>query len=394
MPTPPTHTIDLGLGFSIEYSFATSTQLDWSLLFMDGSIAAGSVSLGAPTAPVNVTGDLLQAEVDVTIDPLSGAIGFTATVQFLEGDPPAWKTVLDLKEPHFTLMDPTKGDVAGSESGFPPEVIGYGPNGPSGGGDVTRFHISDEPRVLADVGRIVKQALFATTGPLTLNIIACVGLGADPGTGPGVYADPESPWFNVFFGIYQVDCAKADGWTRPFGYEAARGVASSVHGEDIVRIGNADWNWFSNYLYGVPEDVCRQYTVIDMSKVTFEPTTLVRCGNSQWHQVTMSGVEVASAYQSDAPGARQLVQNSPLTADWRTAFGLPCPRPEYPTSFIPTTLSSSLFMTYSEDDAGYHTLMFGGTAGVDTEPGFLQAQVAAAASTIKAHYPDDGFPLG
>jgi hypothetical protein len=137
------------------------------------------------------------------------------------------------------LIDPTKGLVAGSETGYAPTVIGFGPNGPSGDG-VTRFHISEEPRFLADVGRIVKQRLFADTGPLTLNIIACVGLGADPGTGPGVYADPESPWFNVFFGVYQVDCAKADGWTRPFGYEAANGVDSVVHGEDLVRIGTAD----------------------------------------------------------------------------------------------------------------------------------------------------------
>ena len=34
---------------------------------------------------------------------------------------------------------------------------------------------------------------------------------------PGVYADPRSPWFNVFVGYYQIDAPRS-GWDRPFGY--------------------------------------------------------------------------------------------------------------------------------------------------------------------------------
>jgi len=396
MPTPSQHTIDLGHGLFIDYSFTSSTELDWDLRFEKLELAHGSMSVGTPTGPVGVSTDLVRGQLEITIDPLTGVVGLTAMIEVREPgvEPPTWKTVVDLTEPHLTLIDPTKGLVAGSETGYAPTVAGYGPNGPSGDG-VTRFHISDDQRVLADVGRIVKQRLFADTGPLTLNIIACVGLGADPGKGPGVYADPESPWFNVFFGVYQVDCAKADGWTRPFGYEAANGVDSVVHGEDLVRIGTADWNWFSNYLYGVPAEICIEYSNIDMGAVSFQPPpTVVRCGNSNWHQVSMSGVKVASGYESNAPGAQQLVENSILTPTWQQSFGLPCPRPEYTTSFIPTVLRSALFMAYNEDDTAYHTLMFGGTAGVDTEEAFLQAQVDAAVANIKSHYPDAGFPLG
>ena len=107
----------------------------------------------------------------------------------------------------------------------------------------------------------------------------------------------------------------------------------------------------------------------------------------------MSGVKVASGYQSNAPGAQQLVENSILTPTWQESFGLPCARSEYTASFIPTVLRSALFMAYTEDDTAYHTLMFGGTAGIDAEAGFLQAQVDAAVATITSNYPGAGFDL-
>jgi hypothetical protein len=132
-----------------------------------------------------------------------------------------------------------------------------------------------------------------------------------------------------------------------------------------------------------------------MGAVSFQPPpAVVHVGASNWHRVSMSGVKVASGYQSDAPGAQQLVENSILTPTWQRSFGLPCPRPEYTTSFVPTVLQSALFMTYDEDDTAYRTLMFGGTAGVGADATFLQAQVDAAVATITVHYPDAGFPLG
>lgn len=57
-------------------------------------------------------------------------------------------------------------------------------------------------------------------------------------------------------------------------------------------------------------------------------------------------------------------------------------------------LRSALFMAYTEDDSAFHTLMFGGTAGIDTDAGFLTAQADAAVATITKHYPSAGFPLG
>jgi hypothetical protein len=384
--------IDLGAGLVLVYTFASSTELDWALLWESTEFAQGSVSVGAPSGPTPVATDFVRGELEVAIEPFSGAVSATAELSVREPatEPPVWKTVINRTDPNVVLIDPTKGEVAGSASTEAPIVVGFGPNGPSGDG-VTRFHISDDVRMLADVGRIVKEQLFADTPPLTLNIVACCGRPVGAADGPGTYGDPESPWFNVFFGIYQMDCAKADGWTRPFAYERAAGVNSTVHGEDLARVGTADWNWFSNYLYGVPRHVCEQYSHIDMSKVTFSPIVTETHGTSQWHRLTMSGVVVASAYESSAPGAERLVTNSALTPTWQSSFGLPCPRPGYSTSFIPTTLRSTLLMAYVEDDHGFHTLMFGGTAAVTTDASFLDAQVAAVTKTIVDRYPAAGF---
>jgi len=394
MPAP-SHTIDLGLGVYLDYSFVGRTELDYDVRWESTEVVQGSISLGQPSGPVSVASDLVRGQLQFTLDGLTGVLGLVATLEVREPgvQPPVWKTVVNRTDPDLASIDPTNGEVAGSQAWHPPVMpAGFGPSGPSGDG-VTRFHISDEVRLLADVGRIVKQRMFPDTPPLTLNIVACCGAPTGAPTGPGVYADPESVWFNVFFGAYQMDCSKADGWTRPFGYESAAGAASVVRGEDLARVGKSDWNWFSNYLYGVPEEVCVRYSNVDMSAITFTPTATVQYGSSRWHLLTMSGVEVASAYQSDAAGAERLVENSLLTPTWQSSFGLPCPRPNFATSFIPTVLRSTLLMSYSEDAEGYHTLMFGGTSSVDAPSAFLQAQVQAAVQAIEVYYPSAGFSL-
>lgn len=393
MTTPGEHRIDLGHGVFIDYCFTGPGAIDFQLWWESVELAHGSIDEQTPAAKVEVDTKVARAEMDLTIDGFLGEVLCSASIQIWDtsANPPGWTSIVACTNDVLVHFDPTKGMVAGRATADPPVVQGpWGPSGPSGDG-VTRFHITDQPRVLADVGPEVKARMFPAYSPLVLNIVACCGRPTGSPSGPGVYADPESPWFNVFFGVYQMDCAVTDGWTRPFGYESAAGVASVVHGEDLVRIGKSDWNWFSNYMYGVPSGVCAQYSSVDMGAVTFTPTETIPLGSTTWHCVTMSGVEVASAYQSDASGAAQLVENSLLTDEWRKSFGEPSPRPEYPTSFIPTKLQSTLLMTYWQDAAGFHTLMFGGTSGIDTDPAFLAAQVSAAKQTIVDHYPTAGF---
>ena len=300
-----------------------------------------------------------------------------------------WAATVEIKPTLIARFDPCVGLVKDSPLAIAPVVNSkWGPSGTSAPG-VTRIHVDENPRQLTDVGRMVKNQLFADYPPFTFNTLACCG--QVPVGKPGVYSDPTSIWFNVFFGIYQLDAAKADGWNRPFGYESAAGVSAAIHGEDIVRLGKSDWNWFSNYMYGVPASVCAKYSTVDMSTISFTPTQTLTIGSSLWHQVTMSGIEVVSCYESNVPGAARLVENTDAEEIWEATFGLPCPRPEFAVSFIPTTLVAELNVTYWEDDDSYHTLVLGGTAGVGSDPAFLADQMTGVARLIESSYPTAGF---
>jgi len=389
MSDPGWQRINLGFGVYILYKFASATEMDFQLWFESVQLAQGSVDESNPEAQLHVNTDIARADLDLTVQPYLGQVLAAGDVHIWVDN--AWKTIVQFSNDVLFLYDPTKGVVADNTVPYPPQVPAapWGPSGSSSGG-ITRFHISDDVRVVSDIGPQVKKVMFPGYPPLVLNIVACCGT-PDPTTHQGVYVDPDSVWFNIFYGAYQMNCAKSDGWTRPFGYESASGVGSVVRGEDIERVGKSDWNWFSNYMYGVPATVCAQYS--DIGHATFAPTATVTLGSSQWHVVSMSNVTVASAYQSDAPGAQQLQENSLLTPQWRQAFGQPWPRPDHTTSFVPTKLQSTIFLSYSEDADGFYTLMFGGTSAMTADPAFLAAQVKAAQQTLVTNYPKAGFPL-
>jgi hypothetical protein len=395
MGEPIESVIDVGHEIGFHYHFVQPDEVDCSVRWRGQTLIHAVLKTTHAHEANDIETDLVRAHCELDIDLYAGEISWTATISVIDPTrkPPTWRRIVDLEHMVLLRFDPAKGMVAGSADAHPP-VMAATPWGPSGltGSGVLRIHVADQPRSVADVGQIVKTEMFPTHPPFTFNVVACCGRGPRGILGPGVYSDPASIWFNVFFGTYQLDCNKADGWTRPFGYEAADGVTSQPLPEDLARLGKSDWNWFSNYMYGVPKSVCLQYSSIDMGAVTVTPPQTTRIGTTDWHEWTMSGIEVASCYEADAEGAAALVDNSLLSPVWRGLFGRPCPRPAFPTSFIPTTLMASMAMAYWEDDASYHTLVFGGTSGVRSDPAFLQAQMAAARATIAQSYPGAGFP--
>lgn len=310
------------------------------------------------------------------------------------------------------LFDPTPGEVAGSPIAHPPVVksVKYGDSKftepiPC----VMRLHVDELERHLTPVGRMVRQTFFRAYPDFVFNVVACVGADrqqddrrqADAARADGdaerekdelpvgVYGDPTSIWFNVFFGYYQIDAPKP-AWNRPFGYESAAGVRAKVAFEDVVRLGKSDWNYFSNWMYGVPRDAITPYDGIDI-KAVLTAAKPIKIGTKVWHEVRIGKVEVVSAFQSSAPGAAQLTFNCALTPLWQLSFGLPSPCPVPAQSFVPTVLESSFFMSYFEDDETYHTVMFGGTNRYQGDPQFLQAQLDAALAVIKTNYPMLGF---
>jgi hypothetical protein len=256
----------------------------------------------------------------------------------------------------------------------------------------------DEERRPANVGALVKKALFPHEHRFIFNVAFSCG---DPGLfGRGLYTDPQSIWFNVFFGYYQLDVPRPQ-WERPFGYRLDEGHPR-IQFDDVVRIGKADWNYFSSRVYGVPLDAIRPLDRFDMGKIAHQHLGRVRIGESWWDHVTLDGVEVVSAYT--APGeVHRLEDSDPLLSPiWRALFGRPHPRPGPTPSFVPTVMRAELYMAYEEGkdlDLGsraWKTLIFGGTVRSDhpdraEADRFLALQLAALRKVMAHAYARAGF---
>jgi hypothetical protein len=298
--------------------------------------------------------------------------------------------VFDRERRVLFRFDPTIGEVAGRTETCPPQVTSstFGTSQPCSP-TVLRFHVDGVEREVCKVGSVVKRVMFRDYPPFVFNTVACVGAFSPPGA-PGPYADPTSQyWFNVFVGYYQLDCLKSQ-WSRPFGYAKASGSRSKVVPEDLVRLGKSDWNWFSNWCYGVPWDALVATSTLPAS-LNATVKGLVKIGATKWHEVEINETEVASCYESDASGADKLQWNSDVWEAWRRSFGAPRPQPGFPTSFVPVLVDAVVDMSYWEDDEAYHTVIFGGTARSGTDPKFLEAQLQATRTVITSEYPDLGF---
>jgi hypothetical protein len=257
----------------------------------------------------------------------------------------------------------------------------------------------DRDRRPAGVGKLVKQAFFPDEPRFLFNV--CFSCG-DPGLcGPGLYGDPRSIWFNVFFGYYEID-APCSGWQRPFGYRSAD-PAAGVELRDVVRLGKADWNYFSNRVYGVPLDAIRPHDAIDLATIGGGYQGRVRIGESWWDRVVLEGVEVVSSYVAPGEEGRLERADEDFTPFWRLAFGRPCPRPEARTSFVPLKMRAELYLscrraTDPADVTGpvWRTLIFGGTVRADwpdrtAADAFLALQLDAVRKVMARDYARDGF---
>jgi hypothetical protein len=385
------HSLDLGHG----------VELRASLPALDGSIEIAVLRRGrklfdtvfrpdSPRRGFKLALPVLELDAELEIDAFLGELRASGHIRVRGLLRWRWHTVLDADDEVLMRICPAVGQIDGTPAVIEPVI-----EDPRFGRSqlctptVLRIFVDEDERAIADVGRIVKQRMFPKHRPFVFNTVACVGR-VSPEGAPGLYSDPTSIWFNVFFGHYQLDCPKP-AWTRPFGYRSAAGIESEFEPEDIARLGKSDWNWFSNWMYGVPLEDVLPYSGIDMSSIVVETAPPARIGSTLWHGLTLSQVEVASCYESDSRGAGRLVRNTIVDDVWRRSFGLPNPQPEHSVSFIPTTIEAQVRMAYWEDERAFHTLIFGGTAAADADPAFLAAQMAAVESVIERGYPNRGF---
>ncbi len=358
-----------------------------------GTIASGK-TLDFTFAHPHVRGDL-DLTANFETGEIAGSGSMEARIPFT-GD---WHDLLRIDPAHpkvLATFDPCSGVVGGQpklQDAGKPNMDGNARFGPCALAtpNILRIHVTDHGRVVNNIGQMVKRRLFKGTPEFVFNTVASVG-GTDSPAYARHYTDPESPWFNLFLGYYQIDADESAGWTRPFGYRSDDAEASEPKFEELVQLGMADWNWFSNWNYGTPVEAIAAAEALDKStpwKGERLPSTQI--GKTWWHRVTIKGFIVASSYESDFPGSAQLRQNSVLSDVWRYFFGPPCPRPGHPQSFMPTTLDAELLMAYRKVDGTFHTYMFGGTVQQNESPGLLDDQVAATSQVFEKCYPALGF---
>lgn len=403
--TPPScapHSLDLGHGIELAcWAPSESGALRVRFSFAGRVLMERSFTARRPRFRWQVAVPVVRADVAIVIDAFSGEVRISAHLAVPSPlrspgrawrQSRAWRQVVDVSGATVVRFAPSVGRVGASTAVHPPMIddARWGRSLPCSPA-VLRFFVDDDRRVMAAAGRLAKRDLFAEQPPFVFNTVACVG--CDPGRMDRAYNDPDSPWFNVFFGYYQIDCAKA-AWSRPFAYRSAAGAESVVAADELVRLGLADWIWFSNWMYGLPGDVAVRYSSAGAHRATVSDQEVHQIGRRRWHRVRLEGVEVASCQEGEDPGAGRLARNTPLSAMWRRSFGPARRRPQWPQSFAPVTLEAVSDLCYWEDDEAFHTVVFGGTARAGTDPAFLQTQLSALQAVIETSYPGLGFPPG
>lgn len=258
------------------------------------------------------------------------------------------------------------------------------PMGPAGQGAMGR------------VGKLAYHALFEDAGyaPFVVNVsFAC----SRPRLGRSEYADARSIWFNVFLGFYQIDVTP-EHYDHPFGYKR-QGDALVLDFEALARLGKADWNYFSNHVYGVPLDVVRRYDRVPSPRA--EDLGRTRVGDRYWDTVELRDIKVVSAYEAEDD--RRLEDTfGDLTQIWQMAFGTTRPGDRFPRSFAGTRMRARLYLAYSTEPTpggkpAFHTHVFGATINEDypdheENERFLELQLGALRGAIFREAGDDGFP--
>ncbi len=382
--------LPLGRGMTAEFVYPAPDAVAVTMCFRGRRLWHHQITLDGGQRRFRVRLGVIRVDLMVISDLFAGIVEWRLRVYRRAGLGRPWATWRTWGEGRAGPFDPSVGIIGEQSAVYPPSV----PDSVHGGsqtctGVILRLHVDDEPRKLCQVGHKVKARMFpAPYPPFVFNAVACVG--AFEEGGPQRYTNPHSVWFNVFLGYYQLDCSRSS-WSRPFGFEEARGANSRPCIEDLVRLGKSDWNFFSNWDYGVPEQALERYCNVELRGDDFVDHGLVAIAGGSWRRVDLLGVEVASSYVSDQPGAGELVRNTLIAPILRRGFGFPNPQPDRPVSFIPQKLDATLHMAYYADETEYHTLIFGGTAHAGADRDLLDAEIEATKAVITERYAGFGF---
>jgi hypothetical protein len=268
---------------------------------------------------------------------------------------------------------------------------------------VLEIVVSDDEQWPLGVGKIVNEIFFDEAPPIIFNVCFSCHRAED---GRSEYADPTSHWFNVFFGFYEIDVPKRE-WGRPFGFKNASDEWE-IEFDDLLRIGKSDWNYFSNYMYGVPwwrACGCNRLDDPGLNKTVLNRDIDIK--GDRYFECEVDGMEVVSACRAGEEKLRRNVTF--ITKVWQRQFGTCEPHPEFEESFFPVKMKMRFFIGWKEEPdfdlkcQAYKTFIYGGSinktwAGGDEgrekfNEEFLEAQMSAvkkAADTMEQIGKDRG----
>ena len=272
-------------------------------------------------------------------------------------------------------FDPATGEVSGSTAVHEP-VVDHPVYGRSQlcSPTILRIHVADVDRWVSDVGRTAKRRPCSRTRSRSRSTWSPASE-LPPTASPGSTRTPNRSGSTCSSATTRSTARSRSGIDRsPTRIDALVGTTTPFV-EDIVRLGEADWNWFSNWMYGVPAPVLRLHDRIEMnpchpardrSRSESARRTGITCGcrGSMWRAATSATIQ----------GRSVSFHNTVTQNMWHPhKFSvMPHPRPNYPESFIPTLGRRRPRPSRTEeDDAAYHTLMFGGTTDTGKNPQFL-----------------------
>jgi hypothetical protein len=255
---------------------------------------------------------------------------------------------------------------------------------------VLEIYVSHEHQWPLDIGRLVDSVYFHSLDPVVFNVcFACAKPSLLRG---GDYANPESHWFNVFFGTYEIDVRCAE-WTRPFGFSSAVEGELNPEFDDLLRIGKSDWNYFSNFIYGVPKEECARHDQdppIASTRI-IEPRVCI--GGKEYVEAEVDGLDVVSGYVSGTDGQRLRNNVCGFSSMWRAVFGRPKRSGGSCASFAGTSMRMRFYARWEKgwdsdlDCEAYKTFIYGGTvnlgyAGPVDNGEFLAAQMEAVRAAM------------
>jgi len=255
---------------------------------------------------------------------------------------------------------------------------------------VLEIYVSHEHQWPLDIGRLVDAVYFKRLPPIVFNVsFSCAKPSLRKG---GDYANPASHWFNVFFGYYEID-VRCEEWDRPFGFATPREGDLTPCFDDLLRIGKSDWNYFSNYIYGVPAAACALHDQDPPTAAHAILTPQVVINGKPYVEAEVVGLDVVSGYVGRDGGRlrNNLRIFSPL---WRAVFGRPKSCAAVAESFVGTKMKMRFYARWEKgwdadlEGEAYKTFIYGGTINlgyggdVDNEK-FLEAQMTGVRRAIE-----------